>query len=326
MVKLVVTFAILFLLPLIGAFGFMALEGWSFLDALYQSVITLSTIGFHVVSPLSDASKLFMLVFVVVGLPFFLFSLVEMGGMIVQGEVRTIIKGYLMDKKIQNLSDHYIVCGAGRMGRAVCENLETMNMPFVLLDNDEKVINELKTSHDWIFLLGDATEDSTLLAAGIHKSKFLAAVLQDDSSNVFVTLSARMLRPDLSIISRSSNEEASSKLIKAGANQIVSPYTSGALKLTQLMANPDMNEFMEIISDREVPLDLTVIAVGNKDQFVAKSISELGLREKGVVLVGVIREGGDMLLPPQAHDQVEENDRLIAVGSPEALQTFGRVA
>ena len=326
MSKFIVYLGILVFLPLIGATGFVFLENWSFVDSVYQSIITLSTIGFHVIAPLSSTTKVFMIAYIIFGLPLFMFSLVELGGMIVRGEIHQILTRRTMDGRLASLSDHYIICGAGRMGLAVCKNLEEMGMPFVVIEKDEHVLADILNQHDWVAIHGDAAEDDVLKKAKIDQAKYLAAVLKDDSTNVFVTLSARMLRNDISIISRASEKGSESKLRQAGANQVVSPYTSGALKLTQLMANPHMNEFMEIISDKEVPLDLTVIEVSEDTGYVGNTVVDLKLREAGVMIVGIKRADGSMLLPPNGSDQIFLHDRLIVIGSPQALHNVSEAS
>lgn len=310
--------SVLIVLPFIGTVGFVFIEDYGVLDALYMSIITLSTVGYEVIHPLSDGGKIFVICFLIVGLSLFAFSMIQIGELAVSGELNRFLTRRKMKKEISSLKKHYIICGAGRMGMRVCRHLAQAKQSFVVIDTDEAALVEVR-KNNWLCLIGDATEDSVLKMAGIERAKSLATLLTSDASNVFVTLSARLLSKDLKIYARASYEDAAVKLRKAGADHTVSPITAGALKVTQLMANPNMEEFIEIFSEEGHGIDLTVVKVEDDAPYIGQTLLESDFRELGVMIVGIKRHDGKLLLPPLATDIIQPQDTLIAVGQAESL-------
>lgn len=300
-------------LPLGGALGFYWIENWRPLDALYMSIITLTTVGYHEVHPLSDGGRIFVMVYLVVGLGCFLYALAQLGEVIVRTELRAWFWRKRMDKSIQKFEQHYIVCGGGRVGISICAYLAKKNLNFVLIDNDPRTVAECRQK-DWYCIEGDATDDDTLTRAGIVRAKGLAAVLGSDADNVYVVLSARMLAETIQIIARASDEKAVVKLTKAGSDRVVSLYQTGASKMAQLLANENLQDFMEILSDDKSELDLAELTVGQEGPFTGKKFSQAKFDQKELVVVAIRKAKGELVLPPQNDTLIEAGDCLIAVG------------
>ncbi len=308
-------------MPLIGTAGFMWIEDWRFIDALYMAFITLSTIGYEVVKPLSDGGKLFVIVYVAIGLSVFVYSLTQIGEMAVGGELKRLLGGRIMNRQIKGLTDHFIICGMGRMGRSVALELHNKQHPFVVVEKDPiRVDHALQAG--WRCIVGDATDDEVLQAAGLSKARCLATVLPNDADNLFTVMTARLMRKDLTIITRASNEKSVDKLKRAGATRIVSPYSTGAVKISQLMINPQLEEFIEIFGDQDLGIDLTIIHVDRRSILLGKTLKDLRLPDKEIMVIGLRRDGQKLELPPPLDVALKENDSLIAVGKSAAIQSI----
>jgi voltage-gated potassium channel len=223
-----------------------------------------------------------------------------------------------MDTRMKALKDHYIVCGFGRMGRSLCQQLASRRLPFVAVDKSDHALAFCQET-GWPWLVGDATEDRTLLDAGIERARGVATVLSSDAENLYVVLSARLLSKNLQILSRASTDKDAAKLLQAGANRVISLYTTGATKMAQLLANPNVEDFIEIITTKGKELDLTEVQVTLKASYAGKPLAETDFRKKGIIIVGIRRPSGELLLPPSGTDVLQTGDCLIALGKTEAI-------
>jgi voltage-gated potassium channel len=311
---------VLALLPIIGMLGFHWIEGWGYFDSLYMSVITLSTVGFREVHTLSPAGRGFVIVYLVVGMGVFFYGIVQIGELIVRAELShwDWLGRRRMDMRLKSIEGHYIVCGAGRMGRAVCRHLHEKNHPFVVVDRDESAV-EVCQQEGWMVIDGDATDDRSLVEAGVKRARGLAAVLSSDADNLYVVLSARLLAPKLQIISRATDEISAAKMQKAGADRVISLYHTGGMKMAQLLLKPDLEDFFEIFSHEGGELDLAEIHVAADDLFSGKRLEETDFSRMGVVIVGIRRAGGELILPPSGTTEIQVDDDLIAVGKSDAI-------
>lgn len=304
--------------PLLGAMGYMVIENWNFVDALYMSVITITTVGSEVVHPLSRSGKIFQICYLIFGLGIFFVCVVEEGEIIVRAVMRDRLGRKKMDRAIKAMKDHHIVCGFGRMGRALCEQLSTRRQPFVIIDHDEQALRQAGED-GLLYIVGDATDDRVLQAAGIERASGLASVLSDDADNLYVVLSARLLSKDLQIVSRASDEASLRKIEKAGANRVVSVYGASATMVAQFLANSDLESFFEIITAEGNELDLAEIHVAADGPYAGVTLADLDFRELGVLIVGIRRASGDLDLPPSGQATINADDRLIALGKSAAI-------
>ncbi len=228
------TAVVLIILPILGTFGYWRIEGWSVFDSFYMSVITLSTVGFQEVHPLSDAGRLFTIVLLISGLGIFLYCVSLFGQIIVSEEFKKFFGGRRMMTTINKLEGHYIICGLGRMGEKLCDRLSKQEQPFVIIDQDPHHKAHC-LEQGWLFLEGDVTEDEILEKAGVKRAEGIALALDKDSDNVFVCLSTRLMNPDITIVARASDDKNAQKMIKAGANHVVNIHDTAAHKMVHFL-------------------------------------------------------------------------------------------
>lgn len=219
---------------------------------------------------------------------------------------------------IKNMRDHYIVCGLGRIGSTLCQQLASKKLPFVAIDRNEAALADAQ-QQGWTWLLGDANDDRTLLAAGIQRARGLAAVLPADADNLYVVLSARLLKRELQIVCRAADDASIAKMQKAGADRVISPYRAGAIKLARLLTNPKLDDFLELLPEQAGGLDLAEIRVAAGGPYAGRTLGETDFRRRGVIIVGIRRANGDLVLPPTGADRLEIDDELIALGQAQAI-------
>ena len=314
--------ALLLLLTLIGTLGFRLIEGARWLDCLYMAVITLTTVGFeHTIQP-SDAGKIFIILYLVFGLGLFTYSALMVGQWVVNVELRSLWEKRRMEKKISHLKDHYIVCGCGRMGTTICDYLSQRKEPFVVVDHDEDVLRASCSETGRLWLVGDATDDDVLTKAGVAQARSLATVLPTDADNLYVTLSARLLGPDLQIVARASDEAAVEKLRRAGATRVVSPFASGAVRMARFMLHPSIEDFLEITDRHGSELELADIQIAAGSPYVGSKLMETDLRERGLMVIGIRRASGESLMPPGGSATIQEGDSLFMFGRADAVNAL----
>lgn len=309
---------VLVVLTGVGTGWFWLVEGWPLVDSAFMTVITLSTVGYNEVRPLSDRSRVFVMIYLVCGLGVFLFAVVQLGEMIVRAELRTWLRKRGMNSTLQSVKNHFIVCGFGRMGRTICRHLADRKLPFVVIDQNENTLAECE-QHNWPCVRDDATSDCTLLDAGIDRARGLAVVLDSDADNLYVVLSARLIAPDLQIIARASDESSAHKMEKAGANRVVSLFANGAATMAQLLINPHVEDFFEFVSGTGATLDLAEIRVSANSPCVGRPLSDTDFRSRGVIVVAIRRPNGEVLLPPSGSSVIDADDVLIALGKVAAI-------
>jgi len=315
-----VSIIVLALLVTLGCLGYMAIEGWGFLDALYMTVITLATIGFQEVHPLSQPGKIFTMVLIVIGVSVLGYIVGSLAQIMFEGQFQRIMGRKKVEKRIEALRNHYIVCGFGRMGALICREFAAKPLPFVVVEKTPEVIEKL-AADGHLFLRGDATDDDTLLKAGIKRAKGLISVVASDTENVYITLTARELNPDLFILARSGDEGSDIKLKRAGASKVISPYLIGGSRMAQAILRPNVVDFIEIATGREhLDLQMEEILIPQHSGFAGENLVSSGFRkETGVMIVGIKKADGKMLFNPESHARIEAHDTLIVLGEPNAI-------
>jgi voltage-gated potassium channel len=323
-----ISICVLVLLVSFGTFGYIAIEGWGCLDALYMTVITLSTVGFREVQPLSDAGKIFTMVLIFFGVSVIGYIVGSLAQIMFEGQFHRIIGRKKVEKSISALHDHYIICGFGRIGALICKEFAAKPLPFVVVEKDVASIDRMELDgHGYLFLKGDATADDTLLKAGIKRAKGLISVVTSDTENVYITLTARGLNPDLFILARSGEEGSEIKLKRAGANKVVSPYLIGGSRMAQAILRPTVVDFIEIATGHEhMELQMEEIMIPDGSAFVGESLASSGFRkETGVIIVGIKKLSGKMGFNPESHTKIEGRDTLIVLGEPTAIQKLEKL-
>jgi voltage-gated potassium channel len=311
-----------------GTLGYWLLEDCSAFDAFYMTVITLTTVGYgEVPSPLSARGRLFT-IFLLLGGVFTLFwAAGEMIRAIVSGEMHGILGRLRMERSLAELEDHLIVCGFGRMGSLVCREFSQQGLPFVVIDNDEELLRDFDLPHG-IALLGDASSDEMLRKAGVERARALVTVAGSDADNLYITMSARLLNEKLFIVARAEEDHAEQKLLRAGANRVVSPYVIGGSRVAQAVLRPTVVDFIELATRTEhfeLQIEETLIAAGSK--LVGQTLRDSLLHKKyGIFIVAIKKASGQMVYNPPGDTVLEVGDTLIALGHREQLDELDRQA
>jgi len=300
----------------------MLIENSNLTDAIYMTAISITTVGFSEVIPLSPVGKYFTIVLVFGGVGLFLFIVSLITQAMVEGGLQTYLGRRHMEKQLSVLKDHYMVCGFGRIGKVISKILHENKRTFVIIENDPeevKVIEEL----GYLVLQGDSTSDDVLQKAHIDKAKVLIAVTSSDADNVYVILSARVLNPNIYILARSSGKKgAESKLLRSGANKVFSPYEIGARRMAQSLVRPTVIDFIDLtVHDGELGLRLEELRVSDKATFANKSLMESGIRsEYDLIVVAIKREKGEMLFNPNPGTDILPGDILVVLGEHDNIQ------
>jgi len=321
--RLVTIIMLLLMLTVIGTVGFRIVSGGApWIDCLYFTVITLTTVGYAEHFPLDDTGKLFVIVYLVACLGIFTYSAFQLGQWVYSAQLLAIRERRLMQKSIADLSGHFIVCGCGRMGQTICRFLQDRERPFVVVDvNDDQFVH-LCQEEGWLYVVGDSTDDEVLRSAGVERAQSLASVLPTDADNVYVVLSARLLASNLQIIARASDDKAVEKMERAGASRVVSPFSSGAVKMARFMLTPSIEDFLEIADSQGNELELADVQISEGSPYVGKQLSDTDLRAQGVMVIGIRRANGERLMPPPGSAVLHVGDSLFAFGSAKAVNSM----
>ncbi|GAB4303407.1 MAG: potassium channel protein [Desulfuromonadia bacterium] len=315
-----ISLAILLTLVASGMIGYALIEGWGPLDALYMTVITLGTVGFQEVHTLSQGGKIFTILLIVSGVSVLGYLVGSLAQIMFEGQFQRIIGRRRVEKKIMALEGHYIICGFGRMGGLICRELAAKPIPFVVIEKHPESHEKLH-QEEYLHIRGDATEDDTLIRAGIKKAKGLVSVVSSDTENVYITLTARGLNPDIYILARAGEEGSEIKLLRAGANKVISPYLIGGSRMAQAILRPNVVDFIEIATGREhLELQMEELTIPETSPYIGETLASSGFRkETGVIIVGIKKRSGKMVFNPDSHTRLEAHDTLILLGNPEAI-------
>ena len=310
---------------LAGTCAFHFVLGWDWLDSFYMVVTTLTTIGYQEVHPLSDSGRVINLFIIFFGVALVFLAIGALTQALLEFELHSFFGRRRMERDISRLSDHYILCGAGRVGRSVARELAGRPVPFVVID-----ANEAKAAryHDeWLIMVGDATQEQTLRDARIEKARGLVAATTTDATNLYIVLTARSLNPALKIIARASEEDAEKHLLTAGADSVVSPYLFAGHRIAQSFLRPHVVSFLDTATTHlGMDLEIGEICVGRDSSFAGKTIETSRIRQdRGVIILAIKRENG-MRFNPSPEDRIEPGDFLIAMGEPSQLRQLEQMA
>lgn len=309
-----------------GTLGYMLLEKTTFWDGIYLTIITIATVGYGDMVPIYPAGKVFTVFLLFAGAGLVMYTLGKITEVMVEGSLQKILERRKMDKKIAKLHDHYIVCGFGRIGKVICEILNDAKRPFVVIERDDNELREIDQL-GYNTVAGEASEDDILLAAGIERARGLIAVVSTDADNLYITLTARGLNPTLFILARSSGSQGTrTKLLRAGASRVISPYYIGARRMAQLILRPTVTDFIDLaMYAGELGLRLEEILVNETASFVNKNLMESGIRKRhDVIVVAIKRKDGEMLFNPKPDTLILAGDIMIVLGEAEHLKALER--
>ena len=309
----------------LGTLGFALIEDWTLLDAFYMAIITVSTVGFGEVHALSPAGRLFASFIIVVGLGTAFYTLTSVGQLILEGELARALGRRKMKSELAKLSGHYIVCGFDRLGRIVSEGLAHRGASFCVVNNDPSLEGELR-GEGFFYVTGDPSDERILKEAGIERAKVLAALLTTDPDNLYLTLTAKGLNPNIVVVARASDEKAELNLQRGGADRVVSTDQSVGFRLLQAVVNPTVVEFMELVSSRRhLQLNLGETEVTSGSILEGRSLHEAAVRNRyEVIVIAIKKKSGEMVFNPDPVESIVVGDILVALGGEEELKEFGQ--
>lgn len=323
---LAISIALSLLILVTGTAGYMIIEDWRFLDALYMTIITISTVGYREVNQVGDIGRVFTIFLVLIGVGFTFYVMAAVVQFMVEGRVRIIMGRRRLDKQIDRLKNHYIVCGYGRIGRVICRNLQRTPYDLVVVEKNPDLI-PVMDKDGILYVASDAADEANLLKAGIRRARGLVAALATDTDNVFLVLSARQLAPELNIIARASQEGAKNKLRAAGANSVESPYEMGAASMAHRIIRPTVTNFLDLaFAHARKDIQMEEIPVSEKSRLTNIPLKDSGIRQDfNLIIIAIKKPDGTMLFNPSFEAALMPNDTVIAVGEEENLQKLGKI-
>lgn len=309
-----------------GILGYIYIENYRLLDAFYMTSITLGTVGFAEVKPLSDGGKIFTAILIFAGISVYIYCISTLTSLIVEGELKNYFKDVKKSRMIGKLRDHYIVVGYGRTGEKLVENFRLANIPVVIIEKDADAIKKLQDrySNPPLYILGDATEDVVLENAGIHRAKCLIPVLSDDTGNLFVTMSSRLLNPTIKIVTRLNESSNYAKLKKVGANKILSSFDVTADRIYSTAVESNILSFQDMVESYKNTKDLNLarITISEKCEFLNHELLQAEIPKKiGLIVIGIER-GEELLLNPKATMKIHLGDKILVMGNLEQIKTL----
>ena len=324
--RLGIAFAMLFLTLMVGATGYHFLEGFDFFHAFYLTVVTISTVGYGDVYARSTGGMVFTIFLIIAGVGTMFYTLGLVAETIVEGRLRAIMGKGKLKRIIKRMKNHYIICGCGRIGFLICRELAAEKVPFVVIERNPEVIQKIE-DEGFLCYHGDSTNDKSLIEAGIKQAKGIVCVLPTDAENLYVILTAKELNPDVFVLSRSEEEQSEHRLLRAGADRVISPYTLGGMRMAMAILRPAMLDFIEITTSRQsLELRMAEVAVSDGSVMAGKTLEESEIRQNfGLIIVAVKKDSGKMVFNPAASYPIESGDKLIALGEDENVMRFTKV-
>ncbi len=305
----------------VGTVGYMIIEGWKLMDALYMTAITISTVGFTEVEKTDTPGRLWTIFIILGGITTFGYATSSLIELAVEGTVRGYFRKRRMRGEIERLQNHYILCGYGRVGRQVSREFARDGVPFVIIDQSSETI-DVCLEEGYLGILGEASDDATLEEAGIRQAKGLVAAVDSDADNVFVVLSARKLNPKMHIVARTSSDESAAKLEMAGADRTLSPYAVGGRRLASLATQPLIVDFLDVVTrgQQDIEFRLEEFEVPENSNIAEHTIGELRIGEQtGAIVLAFRTTDGKFDTTPTANDRLHAGDTLIVLGSREQI-------
>jgi voltage-gated potassium channel len=305
----------------IGTIGYYFFEHMPLFDAFYMTIITISTVGFSEIVPLTKVGRSITVVIIILGISVGTYTIGIIVQWLVGGELQKIFGRRKLQKQIADLKNHFIICGFGRIGHIICKELFEESIEFVVIEQNPAAIEEL-IFLKYLCLEMDATSEDALLAAGIMNARGLVTAVNSDANNVFITLTAKGLRSDIFVLARASEEKNEEKLFKAGASRVVSPYLIGARRMAQVLKRPTVVDFLDIATmGNQLGLIMEEAEVGQKSDLIGKNLIESRLRQDyGVIIVAIKKASDQMIFNPLPTETLEIGDVIVVIGKTEDLK------
>jgi len=324
--KFLIAIIFSFFIILIGTFGYMFIERWNFLDSLYMTIITISTVGYGEIHKMTPRGQIFTMFLIGSGIGIIFYIAGSLAQVIIEGRLREVLGRKKLEQKIKQLKNHYIVCGYGRVGTIICSEIASKSIPFVIIERDPSAIEKVN-ENGYLYLQGEATDESVLIKAGIERARGLISVLGSDADNVFTIITAKGINPNLRIIARACEEGAVKKLKKVGADKVISPYRTAARRIVQAILRPTISDFMELaVHGHSVEFQMEEIPVGKGSSLTNLTLQESGIRQNlDVIVIGIRRISGRMIFNPSAKTKIMDGDTLIVLGEVQNLKKLEKL-
>jgi len=318
---LIVSFVLTLLIISFGTAGYMAIEGWDILDSFYMTVITMGTVGYNEVHEISKTGRLFTVLLIFFGVGYFVYLAGVVVQFMVEGRMRAILGRRRLDKKIDRLNNHYIICGYGRIVRVLCKNLQRKPLALVVIEKNRELI-PVMDEDKVLYVCGDVSDEANLIKAGIKRAKGLVAVLATDADNVFLVLTARQLNPDIHIVARACHVESKSKLRAAGANSVESPYEMGGVSMAQRILRPTVTNFLDLaFAHKRKDIQVEEIPVSPSSVLTNVMLKDSGIRQQfNLIIIAIKKSDDSMLFNPSFEAVIKAGDTVIAVGEEANLK------
>ncbi len=324
--KLRLAIILILSVQLAGIIGFMIIEDYNLAEAFYMTVIIVSTVGLGAVHDLSTTGRIFIALLIIVSLGIVTYAITVVSTYLMEGGLQNYFKYKKVKTRIDKLHDHIIVCGHGRNGKQACEQLRIHKRIFVVVESKAEIIEQIRSNSETLFVEGDATKDETLVAAGIDRAKALITTLPNDADNVFVVLTARGLNAQMKIISRASEDSSYNKLKRAGADNVIMPDKIGGVHMASLIAQPDVMEFIDIITGR-THFELEEICFCDcKPEYIGKKMSFVyEINTTGANVIGMKNAEGEYMVNPDSESKICIDTKIFALGSINQIEALVKI-
>ena len=311
---------------LIGTIGYMVIEEWQLLDALYMTVITITTVGYGEIRQVSEPGRIFTIFIIFAGMGILGYTFGMVAQAMVEFQVRSILGRRKLGLKIKSLKDHYIMCGYGRIGRIIAQELNSNKIPVIVIDQNPDSKEALE-NQDIPYIIDDATSEDVLIEAGIERAKGLIAVVESDADNLFITMTARGLNSDLYILARADEEQTQKKLLRGGADRVVLPYLIGGHKMAQTIVKPAVTDFLELtVHNKDIELKLEELLVGKGSRLNGVTLVDSGIRQEiNIIILAIRKKDGEMSFNPSSQTRIESGDTLISLGYSGDLERLSKM-
>lgn len=324
--RLKISLFLLLTIIVFGTVGYHLIEGISYFDSFYMTMITISTVGFAEITPLSTAGRILTIIIIISGISVLTYTLGQVVRVFVEGELRQILGRRKLEKKISELTNHYIICGFGRIGSTIARELSAENIPFIIIEQDPEHIEQIDAAQ-YFYLNLDATADSTLVKAGLFNAKGLVTAVSSDADNVFIALSAKGLRPDIFILARASDTKNEAKLLRAGASRVVCPYQIGGRRMAEILRRPTVVDFIDnTMVNSELDLKMEEAVIDPSSSLIGKTIITSNIRQDfGVIIVAIKKANNNMIYNPMPAEVLDAGDVIVVIGKKDGLRRMARV-
>jgi voltage-gated potassium channel len=309
-----------------GTFGYVYVDHIPFFDSFYMTIITISTVGFSEIHPLSNGGRVITMIIIIASISIGGYSLAVVVRVFIEGELKKSFERRKMEKQIHDLKNHFIICGFGRIGRIICSELREEKIDFVVIEHDDSAVRDL-ASKKYLYLQRDATSEEALINAGIMTARGLVTAVRSDANNVFITLTAKGLRPDIFVLSRTSDVKNEDKLKRAGATRVVSPYFLGGRRMAQVLKRPTVVDFIDVATmGNKLGLIIEEVVVMPGASLIGKNLIESRLRQDfGVIIVAIKRPSEEMIFNPMPSETLKAKDVLVVLGKNEDVSRMNQI-